>query len=130
MAAPALDGVVRRGAVDHGQNAGAIQLDERGVLELGARMGPRAGRDRFEQILAGQFVEELVQVALDGLHGLLQGKEHDDGKGELALPGEILGAHPMARDERVIAQLATQRFDESDDMAGDGFEHGRVAHGL
>jgi hypothetical protein len=64
----------------------------------------------------GQRVEELVQVALDRLDGLLQEKKHQQWESQLALAGEILGPHAMASQEVWIAQLSAQSFDQGDEV--------------
>ena len=91
-------------------------------------MRPSASSDRFKQFFTGQLVHKLMQVSLDGLHGLLQRKEHNDGKGQLTLAGEILGPHAMAYTEIRVAQLVTQRFDKTDDMIGNAFNNGAHPH--
>src|SRR5258708_21885630 len=78
MTAPALDAGRRRRAVDDRQDAGAVQFDERGMLELRTRVRPRAGRHRLEHRAVRQLIQKLVQVSLERLHGLLQGEEHDE----------------------------------------------------
>jgi hypothetical protein len=127
MTTPARDAGPRRLAVNHRQHAVAIEFDERGVLELGAGVSPRTGRHRLEQLAVRQLIQKLVQVPLEGFDGLLEGEEHDDRKGQLALPREIHGAHAMAGDKVTSTQEPAQRFDKLGDMSGDGFVHGWVS---
>ena len=113
---PALDGVLR--AIDGGQYAISIQLDEGAFFELGPSMSHRSAGERLEDLALGQIVEEFVQMALDRLDGLLQQKKHQQWKSQLALAGEILGPHSMASQEVLIAQLGAQGFDEGGEMIG------------
>ena len=59
-----------------------------------------------------------MEVTLNGFNGFLQHHEHDEGESQLALTGEILGAHTMASDEFSIAQSLAQCFHQSEEMMG------------
>ena len=119
VAAPAFAGVLR--TINRRQGT-AIQLDEGAFLELGPRMGYRPAGHRLKDFALGQLVEKLVQVALDRLHGLLQHKEHEQRKGQLALTGEILGPHAMASQKGFVAQLGAQALDEGGEIIGNFIE--------
>ncbi len=114
VSSPASDRMFR--AIEGGQHAVAIQFAEGTVFELGPRMSHRSAGDRFKELALGQIIEKLVQMALDRLDGLLQEKKHQQRESQLALAGEILRSHSMARQEVLISQLSAQSFDQGDEV--------------
>src|SRR5271165_481252 len=120
MSMPTLQGLGLSRRQDHR----LVQLDESGVLELGARMGPSASRDRFKELARGQLIEKLMEMALDRFDGFLQHEEHDQGKGQLPLARKIFRSHSVASDERRIAETDPQRFDKLQEISRDGRKNG------
>ena len=116
MPAPAADGMI--GAIGDGQQTVAIEFEEGAVFELGA--GGRDGTtgQGFKELAVGQVIEEVVEVALEGFDGLLEEEEHEDGKGQLAVAGEVLGSDPMAGAEARIAQPGAERIDQREEIGG------------
>ena len=110
-------------SIDRGQHRRLVQFNKSRVLELGACVGPGSGRHRLKQLAARQLVQKLMQMALDRFDGLLQDKQHDDGKGQLPLSREVFGAHAMARAELHIAKLLPQFLDKTNDMSGNAFNN-------
>ena len=59
----------------------------------------------------------------------MEEEEHEDGKGQLAVAGEVLGSDPMAGAEARIAQPSAEGFDQREEMGGNVLEtslHPRV----
>jgi hypothetical protein len=123
MAAPASDAFGRGVGVNRRQDAVPVEGDEHRVLELGAGVGPRAGGHRRAQLTRRQPVEELVQVALERLGGLLQDEEHRARKGQEALAAEVRRPLALGGDQLTGLQTPAQGFHEFDHMGGDGCDH-------
>ena len=47
----------------------------------------------------------------------LQDQEHDDGKGQLTIAGEILRPHAMTSQEERVAPAGAEDFDQSDKVS-------------
>ena len=62
-------------------------------------------------------------MALDRFDGFLQDEEHDDGKGQLSLPCEVLRAYAVPLTELQIAELPPQFLDNINDMLGNAFNN-------
>src|ERR1017187_8410154 len=116
-------------AIEGGQDAVAIQFAEGALFELGPSMRHRPAGDRFKELALGQLIEKLVQMALDRLDGLLQEKKHQQWESQLALTGEILRPHSMARQEVRIAQFSAQSFDQGDEVLGNVMNSSLHPHG-
>src|SRR5580700_4965452 len=114
VAAPLLNRPL--GAIDCLKHAVLVQFDEGAVFELGASVSYRAAAGRFKDLPLCQLVEKLVQVALNGLDGFLEDKEHDNGEGQLALTSEVLRPHAVTSQEIRVVQFGAQGFDEGDEI--------------
>src|ERR1019366_5633974 len=127
MPPPASDRMFR--AIEGGQHAVAIQFAEGAFFELSPSMSHRPTGGRFKELALGQLIEKLVQMALDGLDGLLQEKKHQQGESQLALTGKILRPDSMASQEVGIAQLSAQGFDQGDEVLGNVMNNSLHPHG-
>ncbi|MEY2879397.1 MAG: hypothetical protein RLZZ15_1777 [Verrucomicrobiota bacterium] len=108
---PACDGPRGRVAVDGGQHALAVQLDERGVPELATR--GRAGTRRGGCGGRGQRGEKRAHVPLERLDEFLQDEAHD----------EVERPHALARAEVGVVQVPPQRREQSRDRRGQRCRH-------
>ena len=70
-----------------------------------------------------QIIQELMQMALDGLDGFLQNKKHQHRKGQLSLPREVFGPYAVASQKICIAQFGAQCLDKGDEMVGNVMEN-------
>jgi hypothetical protein len=103
-------------AIDRRQDAVAIELAEGAGFKLGPRMSHRSAGNRLKELALGQLIQKLVQMALDGLDGLLQHKKHQQRESQLPLAGKVLRPHAMASQELWIAQLSTQSGDQCNEV--------------
>ena len=92
-------------------------------------MGHGPAGDRFKDLTLGQLVQEFVQVALEGLHGLLENKEHQHSETELALACKVLRSHPVARQESWVAQFSAESLDQGDEITWDVMSNGSHPQG-
>src|SRR5664279_1859380 len=92
-------------------------------------MSHRPTGERFKEFSLGQLIEKLVQMALDGLDGLLQEKKHQQGESQLALTGKILRPDSMPNQEVGIAQLSAQGFDQGNEVLGNVMNNSLHPHG-
>jgi hypothetical protein len=121
--APALDGPRGRRAVDGGQYALAVQLDESGVAELGAGVRAGAGRGRLGRVALGQLGEKCAHMPLERLDGFLQHEEHDEWERQPAPPGEVSRPHAVPRPESLVGQAPTQRCEQGRHRRGHRYMH-------
>src|SRR5436309_13281656 len=105
-------------SIDRGQHRRLVQFNKSRVFELGACVGKGSSRHRLKQLAARQLVQKLMQMALDRFDGLLQDKQHDDGKGQLPLSCEVFGSPAMARAELDIAKFLAQFPGKTNDLSG------------
>jgi hypothetical protein len=54
-------------------------------------------------------------MPLERFDGLLQDKQHKDGKGQLSVTGEILRSRAVARNKFRVAKLAPESFKQTED---------------
>ena len=114
--APAAEGMI--GAIGDGQDARAMEFEEGTVLALGAGLSHGATGHGCKELALGQVIQELVEVALERLDGLLEEEEHEERAGPLAVAGEVLGSDPMTGAEERIPQPGAERFDQRDEIGG------------
>ena len=108
------------GRAGQGQRHRLIQLDEGGVAQFGAGLGPAAWRDRWGGMVGRQLIKEVVQVALDGARGFLEDQEADDRKDQRGAPSEVGRAGAMARAEVGSVETPPRLFDEGDKIGRNG----------
>jgi len=112
MAAPALDQRRVGGAIDASQHGGGVEFDEGAGAQLGPGVGERASAQVGEAGTLGQLGQELMQMGLERLETFLEQQEHNHGKGQDLLPGEVRGPEPMAGTEARLDEPLAQLADE------------------
>ena len=107
-----------------------MEFEEGTVLALGAGLSHGATGHGCKELALGQVIQELVEVALERLDGLLEEEEHEERAGPLAVAGEVLGSDPMTGAEERIPQPGAERFAQRDEIGGNALKtclHPRVA---